>query len=106
MKNAWKAPVAAALLVLLTVSAYLPALRCGFIWDDDDYVTENPALQSLGGLEAIWFKPGATHQYYPLVFTSFWAEYHLWGLKPFGYHLVNVILHAANAVLLWCVLRR
>jgi len=106
MKNAWKAPVAGALLVLLTVTAYLPALRCGFVWDDDSYVTENQTLHSLDGLEAIWLKPGATKQYYPLVFSSFWAEYRLWGLQPFGYHVVNVLLHAVNAVLLWRVLRR
>ncbi|HXI84071.1 MAG TPA: tetratricopeptide repeat protein [Verrucomicrobiae bacterium] len=107
MKDAWKAPAAgAALIILLTVVAYLPALRGGFIWDDDSYVTDNPTLRSLGGLEAIWFRPGVTYQYYPLVFTSFWAEYHLWGVRPFGYHLVNVLLHAANAVLLWRVLRR
>ena len=107
MKDAWKAPVGgAALIILLTLVAYLPALRVGFIWDDDSYVTDNPTLRSLGGLESIWFKPGATYQYYPLVFTSFWVEQHLWGLQPFGYHLVNVLLHAANAVLLWRVLRR
>ena len=78
MKHAWKAPVAgAALIILLTLVAYLPALPGGFIWDDDSYVTENPTLRSLGGLETIWLKPGATSQYYPLVFTSFWAEHRL-----------------------------
>src|SRR5258706_8200092 len=107
MKNMWKTPVAgAALITLLTVVAYLPALHAGFIWDDDSYVTENPTLRSVDGLAAIWFKPGATYQYYPLVFTSFWVERHLWGSPPFGYHLVNVLLHAVNAVLLWRVLRR
>ena len=106
MKSAWKAPIAGALLVLLTLITYLPALRGGFIWDDDSYVTQNPMLHSLGGLEAIWFKPLATPQYYPLVFTSFWVERHLWGVQPFGYHLVNVLLHALNAVLLWRVLQR
>src|SRR5262249_44703460 len=45
-------------------------------------------------------------QYYPLVFTTFWVEYHLWDLSPAGYHLVNVLLHAANAWLVWLVLRR
>jgi tetratricopeptide (TPR) repeat protein len=107
MTNAWKSPVAgAALIILLTVIAYLPALRSGFIWDDDDYVTRNLALRSLRGLEGIWFRPGSTVQYYPLDFTSHWIEYHLWGLRPLGYHVTNVLLHALNAVLLWLALKR
>ena len=47
-------------LVALTALAYLPALGNGFIWDDDDYVTRNAALRSLGGLWRIWTEPGAT----------------------------------------------
>ncbi len=81
-------------------------MHADFIWDDDFYVTRNAALHSWRGLEAIWFKPQISSQYYPLVFTSFWMEYHLWGLKPLGYHLVNILLHAADAILLWVVLRR
>ena len=94
-----------ALLVLLVCLAYLPALRDGFIWDDDSYVTGNPTLRSLHGLYRIWFEVGAVPQYYPLVHTTFWLEYHLWGLHPPGYHLINILLHAAAAVLLWQVLR-
>ena len=93
-------------LVLITLLAYQPVWHAGFIWDDDRYVTENQALRSLDGLQGIWSKPGITIQYYPLVFTSFWAEYQFWRLQPLGYHLVNVFLHALNAVLLWRVLRR
>ena len=107
MKETWKSVgLGAILIVLLTLVAYVPAMRGGFIWDDDDYVTQNQTLRSVDGLGKIWTKPGATFQYYPLVFTSFWAEYHLWKLQPFGYHFVNVLLHALNAVLLWRVLRR
>jgi len=92
-------------LVTATVLAYQPVWHAGFIWDDDSYVTDNPALHSLHGLRQIWFEPGATAQYYPLTFTVFWVEYHLWGLQPLGYHLVNVLLHAFNAVLFWLILR-
>ena len=96
----------ASLIILLVFLAYLPALHSGFIWDDDSYVTENPTLRDLGGLRRIWFEVGAVPQYYPMVHTTFWLEYHLWGLNPLGYHLINVLLHAAAAVLLWRVLRR
>ncbi|GIW43553.1 MAG: O-GlcNAc transferase [Candidatus Binatia bacterium] len=91
-------------MFLAVLTAYIPALNAGFVWDDDDYVTRNPTLRTWSGLARIWFDPRALPQYYPLVHTTFWLEYRLWGLHPFGYHLVNVLLHAANAVLVWRVL--
>lgn len=92
-------------LFLLTLLAYLPALGNGFVWDDDDYVTANPTLRSLAGLARIWLEPGAVPQYYPLTFTTLWLNYQIGGVAPFGYHLVNILLHATSAVLLWRVLR-
>src|SRR5688572_25213737 len=103
----WQSPVIGALAIAsLVLIAYIPAIRAGYIWDDDFYVTNNMTLRSLAGLKAIWFEIGATPQYYPLVFTSFWIEYHLWGLHPFGFHLNNVLLHIAGSLLLWAALRR
>jgi len=92
-------------LIVATLIAYAPALRAGFIWDDDAYVSENQTLRSGDGLRKIWFELGATPQYYPLVFTTFWAEYQIWEARPTGYHLINVLLHALSAVLLWRLLR-
>ena len=103
----WRSPWAGMSLVLvLMITAYAPALRGGYIWDDDDYVTRNETLLSADGLWRIWSDPSATPQYYPLVHTSFWIEQHLWGLNPAAYHWTNVLLHALNAVLAWLVLRR
>ena len=93
------------LLILATVVCYAPVYSAGFIWDDDDYVSANPLLPAAGGLAHIWV-PGETPQYYPLVFSTFWLEYQVWGLHSGGYHLVNVLLHAINAVLVWRLLRR
>jgi len=95
-----------AAIVALTLLAYVPAIRGGFIWDDDLWITGNENLRSLGGLWKIWFAPLANPQYYPLVNTMYWVEYHLWGLDPLPYHLMNVSLHATSAVLLWRVLLR
>lgn len=99
----WAAPAA---LILLTLLAFAPALRGGWIWDDDAYVTDNAELESAAGLGRIWFTPGATPQYYPLVFTSFWIERQLFGLHPFPFHLANILLHAGSAVLFWLLLKR
>ncbi|HAH31086.1 MAG TPA: O-GlcNAc transferase [Elusimicrobia bacterium] len=103
--------LAAAFLLTITVLAYLPAIRTGgFIWDDDAYVTGNLLLRSLRGLHDIWTEVGSlrggTLQYYPLTFSVLWTEYHLFELQPLGYHLLNVLLHALNAVLVWRILRR
>ncbi|MGD1085376.1 MAG: tetratricopeptide repeat protein [Verrucomicrobiota bacterium] len=94
-----------ALLLAATVAAYQPVWHAGFIWDDDAHVTR-AALRSWTGLGSIWMKLGATQQYYPLVHTVFWLEHRLWGDAPLGYHLTNVALHVASALLLVGVLRR
>jgi tetratricopeptide (TPR) repeat protein len=93
-------------LVLLTLAAYLPALSDGFIWDDDAYLLHNPTVRTADGLRQAWLDPRSTPQYYPLVFTTFWVEYHILGLAPAGYHAVNILLHATSAILVWLVLRR
>ncbi len=94
------------LIGLACVVAYSTAMRGGFIWDDDAYVTQNDTLRSFDGLGRIWFEIGATPQYYPMVFTTFWLEYQTWGASPAGYHFINVVLHALSAVLLWFLLRK
>jgi len=93
------------LLFLATLIAYWPALSAGFIWDDAGHVTR-PDLQSLSGLVRIWFEVGATQQYYPLLHSAFWLEHKLWGDSALGYHLLNILLHAANACLFARLLQR
>jgi tetratricopeptide (TPR) repeat protein len=102
----WRDWAFALLLLAAALAVYAPVWRAGFVWDDNDNVTENLPLRSLHGLWRIWTEPGATQQYYPLTHTSFWIEFHLWGLNPLGYHLDNILLHAASACLLWLGLRR
>ena len=101
-RAAW---LSGALLALMTFAAYAPALRGGFLWDDDRYVSENPLMTVPGGLRRIW-SVKQTDQYYPLVYSTFWAERRLWGLDPIGYHVANVMLHILNALLVWLLLRR
>lgn len=94
------------LLVCVTFIAYLPAFTAGFIWDDDRYVTDNPLLTAPDGLWRIWFSLDSPSQYFPLTYTVFRFEHALWGLTPAGYHWVNIVLHAINALLVWRLLQR
>jgi protein O-mannosyl-transferase len=96
----------AVVLAAATVLAYQPAWHAGFIWDDDVYVTNNRLLTAPDGLKRIWFTLDSPSQYFPLVYTVLRLERKVWELAPTGYHWVNILLHAANALLLWRVLRR
>ncbi len=95
----------AAILAVITIAAYLPAMRGGFVWDDELLVTKNPLLRTFGGLGEIWLF-GRTADYFPLTNTIFWLEWHVFGQSPLGYHMVNVVLHIADSILLWRVLLR
>jgi tetratricopeptide (TPR) repeat protein len=95
----------AALIVGAALLAYAPALRAGFVWDDDVFLTENPLIRAPDGLYRFWFTT-APPDYFPLTSSMLWFEWRLWGPNATGYHLVNMLLHAASAVLLWRVLLR
>jgi tetratricopeptide (TPR) repeat protein len=106
MKNIWKSPAAgAAAIILLTVMVYIPAMRGGFIWDDDTLITGNRMIQAGDGLYRLWLTTESAN-YYPLTWSLCWLEWRFWGKSAPGYHAVNVLWHAINAVLVWMVLRR
>jgi tetratricopeptide (TPR) repeat protein len=94
------------LLVAAVILFYKPVWKAGFIWDDDVYVTGNQLLTAPDGLKRIWFSQDSPSQYFPLVYTTFRLEHQLWRLRPEGYHWVNILLHASNALLLWRLLVR
>ena len=94
----------ALLLAVLVFIAYVPVYRAGFIWDDESHLTQNPCVVGPLGLKEIWTTARAV--YYPLVLTTFWLVHKFAGLNPLPYHVLNVLMHAASALLLWRVLRR
>jgi len=101
--NRWPGLLGSAALLLICVAVYAPALPGDFVWDDDTHLLDNPVLDE-DGLYKVWFTPPERINYWPVTFTSYWVEYQLWGFDPFGYHVVNVLIHALNAILLWRVL--
>jgi tetratricopeptide (TPR) repeat protein len=101
-----RACVFGALLAVVTIFAYRPAWNGGFLWDDDDYIIKNDLLTAPDGLRRIWFSLDSPSQYFPLVYTTFRLERAIWGLHPSGYHWINLLLHVANALLVWRLLVR
>ena len=91
------------LLIVGALLAYLPVWHAGYVWDDDNHLTQNPCIVGPLGFREIWTTAYADVS--PLTRSTFWLEHKLWGLAPMPYHVVNVLLHAACAIVLWRVLR-
>ncbi|MGH7773013.1 MAG: tetratricopeptide repeat protein [Candidatus Binatia bacterium] len=98
----WLVPV---LVAVLTGAAFFPLLENGFVdWDDEKTLLDNPNYRGLGWAQLRWmFTTFYMGHYQPLTWMTFGLDYLLWGLDPFGYHLTNLLLHAANAVLFYFI---
>ena len=101
--------LAALALGLLAGVCYLPAMLWGgLIWDDPIWY-QSQAVLEWSGLSTIWTWPSLIEHekhYWPLVYSTFWLEHKIWGLAPAGYHIVNVLLHLLNSLLVWRLLLR
>lgn len=94
----------AAAIGVACFAAFLPALGGDFVWDDDTHLLDNPVLEE-NGLYKVWVAPPERINYWPVTFTTYWLEHQLFGFDPLGYHVVNVLIHAASALFLWQILR-
>jgi protein O-mannosyl-transferase len=94
-----------AALALTTFIVFLPALNAGFVnWDDDINFLNNGNYRGLGAAQLQWmFTTFLMGHYIPLTWMTFGLDYVVWGMNPAGYHLTNILLHAANAVLFYFV---
>ena len=93
----WLAPL---LVAVVTAAAFLPALANGFVnWDDHANFVDNPHYRGLGWPQLRWMLT-TTHMgpYAPLTWLTLGADYAVWGMRPFGYHLTSLLLHVATAV--------
>jgi tetratricopeptide (TPR) repeat protein len=96
-------------LALATIIAYEPIHRNDFInYDDDEYVTENPQVTAGITRESlIWaFTTPHVANWHPLTSLSHMLDCQLFGLNAFWHHLVNLLFHIANTLLLFWVLQR
>ncbi|MBN2465499.1 tetratricopeptide repeat protein [candidate division WOR-3 bacterium] len=103
----------AAGIVALAGLLYLPTLNYGFVSDDMTLIVQNQDLQAstpfgfFGQSYTHWRSTQglSPHAYYrPLVISSFWLDLRLWSMRPFGFHLTNVLLNCAVGVLVVLVL--
>jgi protein O-mannosyl-transferase len=101
--------LACLLLTAATVAAYWPVTRCDFIgFDDPQYLTENPVvLQGLTWPGVTWaFSTGRAGNWHPLTWLSHMFDVQCFGPRPAAHHLVNLLLHIANTLLLLLLLER
>src|SRR6185295_19927397 len=97
-----------AFIGVLSFVVFIPALAGEFLtWDDDINLVSNPFYRGLGLSQIRWaFSNVRMGHYIPVTWLGLSANYAAGGMNPWGYHLVNVILHAANAVAFYFVARR
>src|SRR5687767_9688475 len=90
------------------LAAFLPCLWNGFVnWDDPINFLQNPFYRGLARTNLAWmFTTLRLGHYIPVTWLTLGADYVVWGMNPFGYHLTNILFHAANAVLLLYVLQK
>jgi protein O-mannosyl-transferase len=99
----WRFWAGAALIGGLAFLVFLPAIRNGFVnFDDAKNFLRNPNYRGLGWANLRWmFTTPYTGHYIPVTWLTLGLDYVLWGMNPAGYHLTSVVLHSANAVLVY-----
>jgi Flp pilus assembly protein TadD len=100
--------VAVALIALLTLACFSPALQAGFIdWDEDPLLIKNLGYRGLGLAQLGWmFTTTRMGHYMPLTWFSYAWDFVNWGMNPLGYHLTNLLVHCASAAVLYLIALR
>ncbi|MFM8470900.1 MAG: tetratricopeptide repeat protein [Limisphaerales bacterium] len=96
-------------LVAVVFAVFFRTLESGFLrWDDDINVFENPHVQGLTAENLRWMFTDFEQaiRYKPLSWLAWALVHEVFGLNPFGYHLANVLLHCANTLLVFLLIRR
>ena len=106
LRPAWRA--APLVLALVTAVVFTPVLHAGFVdWDDPINFLENPYYRGLGWPQLRWMLTASVMGHWiPVTWLTFGADFAVWGMNPFGYHLTSLLLHAASAAIFYLVARR
>lgn len=109
LRSQWLKLLLSAVLLLVTLAVFWQVKDHHFVEvDDPDYVTENPMVRQGLSLEGVLWAMTATHaaNWHPVTWLSHMLDCQLFGLDPTGPHLVNLLLHLANMLLLFLFLSR
>jgi len=95
-------------IALLTAAVFLPVLRAGFVdWDDPTNFLDNPHYRGVGWRQLRWMLSASVMGHWiPVTWLTLGADFAVWGMNPFGYHLTNLLLHATSGVVFYFVSRR
>ena len=86
-------------LLLLGSLAYSNSLHGEFVFDDGPQIVANPAIREMGSFASPWSGRILPNRY--VAYLSFAMNYHLGGLAPWGWHLVNLVIHLSNTALVF-----
>lgn len=92
------------LLLFAAGAVFGNSLANGFLMDDESLIVNNPGLKLAQDLRFL-FAPFLESYFRPMAFLSFAADHLVWGLNPFGYHLMSILLHLLNGILLFFLIR-
>ena len=100
-------------LLLVSLAVYLNTLSANFVYDDILQIVNNPWITDIRNIptifsESVWsFKRLSISNYYrPMMHIVYMLNYHLFGLKPWGFHLVNILFHCGASILVFLLIRR
>lgn len=98
------------ILVLLPFLVYMNSLSNGFVWDDESIIVDNPRLSGFNKISDLLtsedaFRGVKTGYYRPFAYLSFFVDRLVWGLNPFGFHLINLLLHISVSISLFFLMR-
>src|SRR3989337_4426990 len=96
------------LILLISIAIYSNTLKNGFVYDDEFTIVNNTLIKNFSNISKLftkeYFSTSGEMSYRPVVTLTYFLDYALYGIKPWGYHLTNLLLHAMNGVILYIFL--
>jgi len=96
------------LILIISIAIYSNTLKNGFVYDDESTIVNNTLIKDFSNISKLftkeYFISSAEASYRPVVTFTYFLDYAIYGLNPYGFHLTNLILHAINGVLLYIFL--